>query len=192
ERSDSQQESYTINALGEQKTRTDRDGNVHTYSRDVLGRQTADAVTTLGSGVDGAVRRIEVAYDTGGRAYLWTSYDAASAGNIVNQIQRVYNGLGQPITEYQSHSGAVDTNTTPKVQYAYTELSGGANHSRPTSITYPNGRVVNYNYASGLSDSISRLSSLSDSSGTLESYDYLGVSTVVRRAHPQTGIDLTY
>src|SRR5262249_30235100 len=120
------------------------------------------------------------------------SYDAASAGNIVNQIQRVYNGLGQPITEYQSHSGAVDTNTTPKVQYAYTELSGGANHSRPTSITYPNGRVVNYNYASGLSDSISRLSSLSDSSGTLESYDYLGVSTVVRRAHPQTGIDLTY
>ncbi len=32
---------------------------------------------------------------------------------------------------------------------------------------------------------------LSDSSGTLESYDYLGVDTVVRRAHPIPGVDLT-
>ena len=32
-------------------------GNVHTYSYDVLGRQTSDTVTTLGTGVDGAVRR---------------------------------------------------------------------------------------------------------------------------------------
>ena len=35
---------------------TDRNGNVHPYSYDVLGRQTSDAVTTLGTGVDGAVR----------------------------------------------------------------------------------------------------------------------------------------
>jgi hypothetical protein len=36
-------------------------------------------------------------------------------------------------------------------------------------MTYPNGRVLNYNYASGLDSSISRLTSLSDTSGTLES-----------------------
>jgi len=39
---------------------------------------------------------------------------------------------------------------------------------------------------------ISRLASLSDTSGTLESYDYLGLSTVIRRAHSQPGVDLTY
>jgi len=39
---------------------------------------------------------------------------------------------------------------------------------------------------------ISRLTSLSDTTGTLESYDYLGLSTVVRRAHSQPGVDLTY
>jgi hypothetical protein len=39
------------------------------------------------------------------------------------------------------------------------------NHSRPTSITYPNGKVLTSNYKSGLDDRISRLSSLSDSSG---------------------------
>ena len=89
---------------------------------------------------------------------------AASAGTIVNQVQQVYNGLGQLITEYQSHSGAVNTSTTPKVQYAYVDLAGGANNSRETSLTYPNGRIITYNYNSGLDSTISRLSSISDSS----------------------------
>jgi hypothetical protein len=34
----------------------DRNGSIHTYSYAVLGRFTTDAITTLGSGVDGAVR----------------------------------------------------------------------------------------------------------------------------------------
>ena len=78
------------------------------------------------------------------------------------------------------------------MQYAYREMAGGANDSRPVSMTYPNGRVLYYNYDSGLDDSISRLSSISDSSGTLEAYAYLGLATVVERSHPQTGVDLTY
>jgi RHS repeat-associated protein len=190
--STSSEETYTVNALGQTVALTDRNGSVHTYAYDVLGRETSDAVTTLGSGVDGAVRRIETTYDTQGNPYLVTSYDAASGGSVVNQVQRVYNGLGQLTGEYQSHSGAVNTSTTPEVQYAYVEISGGANNSRLTSITYPNGKVLTYNYASGLNDTISRLSSLSDSTGTLESYSYLGLDTVVIRSHPQPGIDLTY
>src|SRR5262249_20396759 len=82
--------------------------------------------------------------------------------------------------------------TTPKVQYAYTEMSGGANNSRPTTITYPNGRVITYNYASGVDTTTSRLSSITDGSTTLESYPYLGAGTVVKRAPPEPGIDLTY
>ena len=82
--------------------------------------------------------------------------------------------------------------SSPRVQYAYSEMAGGANHSRLVSITYPDGRVLNYNYAAGLDDTISRLSSLSDSTGVLESYDYLGEAVVVSRKHPQPGVDLTY
>jgi RHS repeat-associated protein len=190
--SSSQQESYTVNALGERKTKTDRNGNVHTYTIDVLGRQVADAVRTLGSGVDGSVRRIETAYDGSGNPYLFTSYDAASAGNVVNQVQGAFNGLGQLTTEYQAHSGVVNTGTTPKVQYAYSEMSGGANHSRQTSMTYPNARVITFNYNSGLDSGISRLSSISDGATTLEVYSYLGEAMVVKRAHPQPGVDLTY
>ncbi len=158
----------------------------------MLGRVVSDAVTTLGSNVDGAVRRIETAYDGQGNAYLITSYDADSAGNIVNQVQREFNGLGQLTKEYQSHSGAVNTGTSPKVQYAYSEMASGANHSRLTSITYPSSYVLTFNYSSGLNSNISRLSSLSDSTGTLESYDYLGNMTVVRRAHSQPGVDLSF
>jgi hypothetical protein len=183
---------YSIDALYERKGFTDRNGSVHTYSFDVVGRPSADAITTLGSGVDGAIRRLETAYDTGGRAYLFTSYDAASAGNVVNQVQRGYNGLGQLTVEYQAHAGAVVIATTPKVQYAFSEMSGGANHSRQVSMTYPSGRAITYNYASGLANTISRLSSITDGSTTLESLDYLGLGTVVRRAHPQPGVDLTY
>ena len=190
--SSGQQETTTVNALGQTLTTTDRNGSTHTLSYDVLGRVVSDAVTTLGSGVDGGVRRIETAYDGQGNAYLVTSYNAASGGSVVNQVQRTFNGLGQLVTEYQEHGGAVNTSTSPKVQYAWSEMASGANHSRLTSVTYANGYVLTYNYASGLNSDISRLTSLSDANGTLESFDHLGLGTVVTRAHSQPGVDLTY
>jgi RHS repeat-associated protein len=183
---------YSYNALAEPKAMTDRNQTAHAYGYDVLGRQTADAVSTLGTGVDGLVRRIETAYDSGGRAALYTSYDVNNA--VVNQVQQVYDGLGQLVTEAQSHAGAV-TGGTPAVQYAYSfnAAAGGANHSRLVSVTYPNGRVLNYTYNAGLDDSISRLSAITDNSGTpLEQYTYLGAGSVVQRAHPEAGVDLTY
>src|SRR5262249_5295741 len=97
--------------------------------------------------------------------------------------------------EWQATSGAVITGTTPSVQYAYSFLpAGSTNHSRLTSITYPNGRVITYNYATGLPDNISRLSSITDGATTLEAFDYLGSGTVVRRSHPlpTVTVDLTY
>jgi YD repeat-containing protein len=66
--SSSEQDVVTVDASGATKTATDRNGNVHTLSYDVLGRIVSDAVTTLGSGVDGSVRRIETAYDSQGAA----------------------------------------------------------------------------------------------------------------------------
>ncbi|MFQ3649983.1 MAG: RHS repeat-associated core domain-containing protein [Gemmataceae bacterium] len=189
--SSSEQETVTVNALGQTLTATDRNGNVHTLTYDVLGRVISDAVTTLGAGVDGRIRRIETAYDAQGNAALITSYDAVTGGNVVNQVKREFNGLGQLTSEWQEHAGAV-TGSSPRVQYAYSEMAGGANHSRLISITYPNGKLLSYNYAPGLDDAISRLSSLSDASGTLESYDYLGDALVVSRKHPQPGVDLSY
>ncbi|MEZ6147039.1 MAG: hypothetical protein R3B91_16800 [Planctomycetaceae bacterium] len=41
----------------------------------------------------------------------------------------------------------MNTSTTPKVQYAYAD--GSSNTVRPASLTYPDGRVVTYNYGTG-------------------------------------------
>ena len=181
---DSLTDTYAYNEQGQVKTYKDRDGTVHTYSYDVLGRQTADAITTLGSGVDGSVRRLETAYDTQGNAYLFTSYSNPNGGpaNIVNQVQQSFDGQDNMTAEYQAHSGAVNTAKTPVVNYGYSDPSTGK--SRLTSMTYPDSSVVNYSYNSGLDDSISRLSSISFNTVTAESYTYLGISTVVQRSNP--------
>ena len=191
---------YAYNAVGDVTGYTDQNQTAHAYTYDVLGRQLSDAATVASGnpkGVDTRVLRLQTAYDSQGNAYLFTSYDAASGGSVVNQVQDVFNGLGQLTTEYQSHSGAVNPSTSPKVQYAYTEMAGGANHSRLKSMTYPSGRVLRYQYVTGTDDKISRVSYLADDTGGgvgthLEEYKYLGLSTVIDKNHPEPGVRLTY
>jgi RHS repeat-associated protein len=188
----SEVELSSYNALGQRIKFTDRNETVHDFSFDVVGRPTKDAVTlAMGSSVDSSILRHETSYDSAGRAYQFTSYDAASGGNIVNQVERALNGLGQIISEYQSHSGAV-TGSSPKVQYTYTEMASGANHSRLTSMIYPDTWTIGYNYASGLDNVISRLTSMTNSSTTLEGLAYLGLGTVVERTHPEPDMKLSY
>jgi uncharacterized delta-60 repeat protein/RHS repeat-associated protein len=197
-------ESFTYDALGEMTTYTDRNSSTHTYSYDVLGRLLADRVA-VGSGVDSTVVRLDYNYDTGGRPYQMTSYgNTNGTGTPINQTQYAYNGYGQLTTEYQEHAGAVNTTTSPKVQYAYSE--GGTDvtnlsddNSRLTSVTYPNGRVLRYEYggSDSLSNRISRLAFLADdAAGTIgnhiEEYSYLGLSTVVLRNRPNANSQLTY
>ncbi len=50
---------YDYDRTGVQTSMTDANGSVHEYSYDEAGRRIADVVSTLGSGVDGAIRRIE-------------------------------------------------------------------------------------------------------------------------------------
>src|SRR5690606_37955853 len=111
---------------------------------------------------------------------------------VVNQVLRKYNGFGQLVTEYQAHDGAVNTGSSPKVQYTYATEAKGA---RLTGMVDPNGRAVNYSYgtAGQVNDRISRLNALIDNDGTttLEGFSYLGLSTVVERTHGN-GTKLTY
>ena len=197
----SQQETYAIDRSGRRTAWTDRNGTTHAYAYDALGRLTEDDATTLGAGVDGAVRTLTTAYDDAGRVSLLTSLDG-SAG-VVNQVARSYNGLGQLTEEKQENDGAVDAGT-PIVGYAYSEMAGGANHSRLTGMAYPDQSastvLLSYGYgtAGSLGDRISRLDAMSfrdavNSSGkVVEAYDYLGLSTVVGRRHPQNDVDLLY
>jgi YD repeat-containing protein len=117
----SDQVTFAYNRQGEVTAVTDQNGTVHAYDYDLLGRRVQDRVTALGSGVDGAVRRIGTAYEVRGMAAKVTSYDNAivGSGNVVNEVQLAYNAFAQLTADYQAHAGAVSTGTTPACQYAY-------------------------------------------------------------------------
>ena len=114
---------------------------------------------------------------------FWTlttqSFAATFASTSLAKVEAVYNNFSQLVTEYQEHSGAVNTSTSPKVQYAY--ANGADNHIRPTSLTYPDGRSIDYDYgtAGGTDDAASRVQTLKEGAVALAEYSYLGQQSVV-------------
>ena len=150
-------------------------------------------MTTLGTGVDGAVRRLSTAYEVRGMKSKLTSWNDASvsSGDVVNECQFAYNGFRQLATEYQSHGGAVNTSTSPKVQYSY--ASGSANTIRSTGITHPNGRMVSYDYgtSNGINDAISRVDAVKDGATALAQYSYLGGAAFVITDYTEPDINWT-
>ncbi len=122
--------SYAHNNLGDIVTQVDQNGTTHAFSYDPLYRLTLDAVNTLGSGVDGSVRAIGYSYNTQDLPFKQTSCSDAAATTVVNEVEDVYNGLGQLTQQYQEHSGAVNTSTSLSTQYAYSTIPAGSRHRR--------------------------------------------------------------
>ncbi len=192
------------NALGEVSERKDNNQSVHDYDYDDLGRLVNDRVTSFGTGVDNGVKRISRSYEVRGMLSDVSSYDnaAVGSGSVLNEVKLSYNSFGQLLSDQQEHSGAVNSSTSRKTQYGYAD--GSANQLRPTSVTYPNGRVVDYLYAdagdtSGLSDVLSRVSAIATNTtrGTsdanvIASYDYLGLNQMQRRSYPTPKLKLDY
>lgn len=182
----------TYNRLSQQTTITDQNGSVRTIDYDKLGRPVHDRVTALGSGVDGSVRRLSTSYEVRGMIETQTSYDDASTStvNVVNEVENLYNSFSQLEKQYQAHGAAVNTSTTPKIQYAYAD--GADNHIRMTTLTYPDGRELNYDYGStdGVNDVLSRVESLIDDDGTthLVDYEYLGLGSVVETDYAEADV----
>jgi len=200
--------SYLYNRQSQTKQFADQRGVAHAYSFDLLGRLTQDAVTSFlssssssssnsssggsASPVDGTVQRIGRTYEVRGMLVGVTSYSSpvVGQGSVVNDVEFAYNTFGQLATEYQEHNGAVNTSSSLNAQYAYANDS--ANTTRPTSATYPNGRVLNYNYGTsgGMDDALSRVASLIDSDGLTHLADYtrIGLDSIVQVAYPQPSL----
>ncbi|MEO8493493.1 MAG: RHS repeat-associated core domain-containing protein [Planctomycetota bacterium] len=187
---------FEYNRQGEVTKLTDQNGTIHQFDYDALGRQTHDRATTLGTGVDGGVRRLSTTYEVRGMRRKITSYNSETvgSGSVVNEVQFAYNNFGQITHDYQAHGGAVNTSTTPKVQYGY--ANGSANTIRPTTLTYPNGRVITYDYgsANSIPDAASRIASIVDDDGGathLADYSYLGLGSFVEVDYTEPEIKWT-
>ena len=119
-------------------------------------------MTTVGTGIDITVLRIDRAYNSLGLLESVTSFADLAGKTTLNQVTRQYNGLGMLTQEFQEHNGAVNTATSLSVSYGYdatsaspaydNELSLYTNGLRLAAVTYPNGRVLEFGYDSGEDD----------------------------------------
>jgi hypothetical protein len=85
------------------------------------------------------------------------------SGTILNQAYMTYNAFSQLIEEQQDHAGAV-SGSSPSVQYGYDSGASNSNEVRKNSLTYPNGRVINYLYGTGMDSTLNRVTSIQDNS----------------------------
>ena len=176
----------------------DPNETVHQYQFDKLGRTLQDIITAFGNGdLDQIVKRIETTYDTKRLLTIFvTSYDndTVGMGAIVNQVEMVYDDFGQPIEDKQEHSGAVDV-ATPSVKYGY-EDGSRANTARRTSMTYPDGRILNYTYGTDgeANDRLSRVGALQIEGEGFDActYTFVGAARYVKIAYPQPSVELSY
>jgi RHS repeat-associated protein len=101
-----------------------------------------------------------------------------------------------PGREGLPNDGAVDTSTTPSVQYTYADgaTDGVAAYLRLTDIIYPNGRDVVYGYGdSGSTDDVlSRVESIGDGTVNYAVYKYLGANQIVSEDYQQPQVELDY
>ena len=175
----------------------DQNGTVHRYLFDGQGRQVSDRVIEVGAGIDTTVRRIDQAYNRRGLLARITSYAEPEGRTTLNEVRRQYNGLDMLVAESQQHVGAVGADS-PVVTYAYDETAASGlytNGLRPVSLTYPNGRTIQFTYgvSGSAADQLNRLDTIKDSDGTpLSSYSYLGLSTIVIEDYLQRQIRLDY
>ena len=88
------------------------------------------------------------------------------------------------------------------MQYNFDTTASGGKYTkglRPSSVRYPNGRLVHFTYGSADStaDALNRLDAIKDDSGgspgsTLASYSYLGLGTIVIEDYEQPDVRLEY
>ncbi|MCC6910301.1 MAG: hypothetical protein IT430_20395 [Phycisphaerales bacterium] len=182
---------YQYNRLGELLSVEDQNETIHTYSRDALGRVTLDAVTLApGSDIDNWALSIGVQFDDFGRLQSVTSYTDVAGTTAKNQAEFAYSPLWQIEQIYQDYDGVVTydgsgvpTGNTRRVQYAYDSAAVSAgNRSRLSTLTYPDGSVLDHHYGSqsSLDDDIARLTRmvLDGSQTDLVLYEHLGLGMI--------------
>ena len=194
---------FTYDIQGGRLDRKDQNGTVHTYDMDKAGRVTHDRITTLGTGVDGTVRRVSTSYEIRGLREKITTYDNATVGSgtALTELVNEYNDLGMPTKEYQEHEGVKDASTL-YVGYNYDTTVASGEYTkglRPTSVRYPNARLVHLTYGTtgATGDALGRVESIKDDSGgspgtSFSDYSYLGSGTIVVEDYAQPDVKLNY
>ena len=199
--------SIGIIGKGNVPKRRTKNGTVHAFEFDKLGRQTHDRVTTLGAGRRRggaeAFPRVRGAWHVGQGRKL-RQRDGVARGRSSTTVTFEFDSLALLTKEYQEHSGGQGRkHSLRRLQLRHHRPLAGllTKGSRATSVRYPNGRLVFYDYASSGStaDAINRIDAIKDNSGgspgaTLAAYSYLGQGGIVQVDYqePDIRFDLAF
>jgi RHS repeat-associated protein len=161
---------YVYNWLGQKTSQTLPESGTTTFAYDNAGRLTSqqDArgiTSTIAFAYDNINRVTSTTYSDG-TPTVTTGYDAngftglkTSMTDAVGSVTYTYDNMNQPTLESRTLTGISGTFTT---SYGH-NIKGDL-----TSMTYPSGRVVNFNYATGGGCCNSRLASVADqTTGTI-------------------------
>lgn len=185
---------YAYNAQGQRLAMDDQLHNLIETEFDTAGRATKTKVTTLASGVDGAVRRIERAYDSLSRPTTVTQYDASSGGNVVDEVKYTYESWGFISKFEQDHNSTVATGGTLlyDVEHSFEKVTSGRNTIRRTGMTTPSGRSVTFDYTNAGTgtwfNEISRVRHVVVDSVTVATYRYNGVGHLVGTTYNEADV----
>jgi YD repeat-containing protein len=212
---------YTYDRQGEMTSMVDQAGTTHQYYYNGVGSLVADSIVALGANVDPAVQSIRYQYKVCGRLLSVISYASPydpnnpTSGSALNEVYCQYDSDGVLDAEYHEHNGLASMAASVYVGYGYDESTGVVNGvttsiagDRPTTLEYPTtagattSRELTYSYGdSGTTDdAVNRPGSIDDGTETsgvltpgieLESFGYLGTSTIATDDYtqPQVGLD---
>ncbi len=198
---------FTYRPNGAVRTRTGQRGVEITYTYDVFSRLADEEAdfTGVAAGdlkwIDQTVTKLSYVQNGYDRVIKFTTHSSAG---VLNEVQRDYaTGWEDRLIEsHQDHDGVVSS--SPSVQYGVKMTQNGpfwwpdpVDDFRPTDMTYPNDRVVEFDYgtADQVNDVLSRIESIQPTSGSAYAeYTYMGAGTIVNIAHPAVsgGLNLTY
>jgi len=189
---------FAYNAQGQLVSRTDQAGTQIDTAYDDAGRKTSESASALGSGIDGAVRKIGWQYDTQGRVSAVAQMDSTGVHpTTLDQLKYAYDDWGNVNSFRQDPDGLVGAAFSQndigiRATYARAAPSGGWETLRQTewNLNYYTTELseVTYEYLSsgGLADdSVSRVSRVKLASTVVAEYDYLGTGSVVGIEYPQ-------
>ena len=180
--SDADVASYAYNALGERIYQKDPAGNVIQSTLDLQGRITVKTVTTLASGFDGSVRRIQNSYDDRAQLSDVQQFPTTSSTTALDEVQYTFDDWGNLAESQQDPDSAIGGSGRAafNVQFSYAKVapSNARNTIRRTGMTMPDGTAVTYSYdtSGSLSDTLSRVNEVEvgSSSTPVAQYTYYG------------------
>ncbi|HEX8876567.1 MAG TPA: RHS repeat domain-containing protein, partial [Phycisphaerales bacterium] len=190
------------NKLGEVAWYKDQNGTTLRTKRDAAGRTSSTSVDALGTGIDGDVRSIEVAFEARGMVSKVTQKN--STPSVTDEVTYSYDDYALLTSARQSYDGAVQNDSSDFVVGFTNERAaptGGRVGVRRTGMTIPGSggsSQITYDYAvptSGadtLDNLVGRVRSVRVASGTgtipVASYTYMGGRTVAGTTLDEPGV----